>query len=524
VPRPIHIGVDVGTGSIRALAFDTTGRALGKVARPSPFESLHNANLLIDAEEIWRVVKAVLSELLAGLDEPGRVAGIATASVGESCVLVGDGQASVAPVLPWFDRRPQKSVERLEALVGTPAMFAITGLAIDPTLGLCKWLWMRDAWPEAWQKTKLILNIADWIAFRLCGEAATDASLASRTLMLDLRTGHWSAELMQTFNIRPDLLPPIAACGTRLGFVKPDVADSIGLKGRVAVAVGGHDHLCGSLAAGVTRPGIMLDSMGTAELLMLAVANPVFDARLMRLGYIQGRIEAGHAWHYLGAGLNASGGAVEWFRSNFTQAMPHKTLLAEAGASAIGSGGVMFLPHLAFSPPPQPDTLARGAFVGLTAQSNRADLYRAVLEGLAFESRLMADGMEGLPGAEPAREIRAIGGNSQNDLLVAIKANVFGRSITVVDQTETSSLGAALLAGMAAGTYRDLGEAMAMLRQPQHVVEPNAEWTARYDDLYSSVYRRLYGTLRDINHELAVRQLPEQLSRQVQISRREETR
>jgi xylulokinase len=506
VAQPIHIGIDVGTGSIRALAFDAGGRVLGKATRASPFETLHNADVLIDAEEIWRRVKTVLAELLAGLGESGLVVGIATASVGESCVLVGDGPASVAPVLPWFDRRPKSSVARLEELVGSSALFAITGLAIDPTLGLCKLLWMRDAWPEAWMKTKVILNIADWIAFRLCGEAATDASLASRTLMLDLRTGHWSTDLLQTLAIRRDQLPSIAASGTRLGFVKPEVAESIGLKGPVAVAVGGHDHLCGSLAAGVTRPGIMLDSMGTAELLMLALADPVLDVQLMRLGYVQGRMDTGHHWHYLGAGLNASGGAIEWFRTHFTQAMPHAALRAEARALSVGSGGVIFLPHLAFSPPPQPDTRARGAFIGLTAQSNRADFYRAVLEGLAFETRRMADGMEGLPGAGPAREIRAIGGNSQNDLLVAIKASVFGRPITVVEQVETSALGAALLAGIAAGTYRDLEEALTRLEQPQHVVEPNAEWTARYDDLYNSVYRPLYSALRDINQTIATRQ------------------
>lgn len=122
-----------------------------------------------------------------------------------------------------------------------------------------------------------------------------------------------------------------------------------------------------------------------------------------------------------------------------------------------------------------------------------------------MESRLMADGIASLPGVNGVAEIRAIGGNSKNALLLEIKASVFNREISVVDEAEASALGAALFGGIAAGSYRGLEDALANLNRPLHKVPPNAEWTRRYEDLYNSVHRRIYDALRGINHAIAER-------------------
>jgi len=177
-------------------------------------------------------------------------------------------------------------------------------------------------------------------------------------------------------------------------------------------------------------------------------------------------------------------------------------LIAEAGATPVGALGTCFLPHLAYSTPPVVDVAARGAFVGLTAGTSRGAMFRAVLEGLAMEARFAVEAMAALPGAGAPSEIRAIGGNTKNPLLLRIKASVYGRPLTVIDEPEATALGAALLGGLAAGIWPDLPACLAAIAQRRSVVEPDAAWGRGYADLYDGIYRKLYPALAPISHDL----------------------
>jgi xylulokinase len=170
---------------------------------------------------------------------------------------------------------------------------------------------------------------------------------------------------------------------------------------------------------------------------------------------------------------------------------------------APGAGGIVFLPHLAYAPAPNPDAMARGAFVGLTSDAGRGSLFRAVLEGLAFECRQIIEGMTGIGGLSPPAEIRVVGGHSRNSLFLTIKASVLGRPLTVIDEPEATALGAAILGGLGAGVWKDLEQALASIEQPRHQVTPEPQWQQLYDRLYDSTYRRLYPALREINREIA---------------------
>src|SRR5262249_51853616 len=158
-------------------------------------------------------------------------------------------------------------------------------------------------------------------------------------------------------------------------------------------------------------------------------------------------------------GINSAGGAIEGYRA-ISGGTPHETLITERLAAGPGSQGGVFLPPPLYSSPPDPGVNGRGAFIGLTAHANPGAPYRAVLEGLAMQARLLVDAMAALPGITPPNEIRAIGGNSRNPLFLAIKANVYGRPITVVDEPEATAMGAAMLGGVAAGIWPDLDAAL----------------------------------------------------------------
>ncbi len=504
---PFLIGIDVGTQSVRALLADRRGRTLGVASRPTPTHRLGDAGAEYEPDHLWQAVLSVLGELARRVPPGGEVAGMAAASMGEACFLLDADGDALAPAIAWFDRRTEAVGARLAREIGAETLFAITGQHPDSTCTLCKLLWQREATPALFAQARRALNVADWVAWRLCGEAATDPSLASRTLCLDIHARDWSRALLDRVGIDPALLPPIRPSGTTLGRVRPGILAATGLPGRPVVAVGGHDHVVGGFAAGSARPGCLLDSMGTAEALFLTLASPPSGPDARAGGFAQGIMMAERPLAYVGAGLNCSGGAVEWLRGLLGEAPSRAALQAEAEAEPPGSGGVCFLPHLAYGGPPHRDIAARGAFIGLTTAAGRGALLRAVLEGLAMEARLVADSMAALPGIGPPDEIRVIGGSIQNDLFLRIKASVQNRALSVVAQPEATGLGAALLGGIGAGLWPDLAAAHAAIHAATgrdcHTVAPVPEWVARYDALYERVHRGLYSALRPVNHTLS---------------------
>jgi sugar (pentulose or hexulose) kinase len=347
-----------------------------------------------------------------------------------------------------------------------------------------------------------MLNIADWIAFRLSGEAATDFSLASRTACLDLGRRCWSAELLSTVDIDIRLLPPIRPSGTALGPIRPDVLKATGLPGRPLVGVGAHDHICGWFAAGEMDDGVLLDSMGTAEAILTAVRQPVTVQDIVRQGYAQGAIEQDEPRFYLGGTINSSGGAVEWFRRLFAGGLAHQWLIEEAAASPPGSNGVYFVPHFAGAGPPFADVPARGAVLGLTASTGRGDAFRAVLEGLALEARSVRDAMMVLPGVPVPRSVLVIGGHVHNRLLLEIKASVYRQALRVIAEPEATALEAALLGGIAAGLWPDLRTALMEVRREEFNIEPRPDWIDTYEVTFTRSYFRLTPLLRPVNETL----------------------
>jgi xylulokinase len=495
------IGLDCGTQSIRALLIDAGGRTLALAARPTPTIARASDQAEHAPEALWETVLALLAEI-ATAREGIEIAGIACASMGEACVLLDAAARPLGTAVPGFAGGSEPDAATLAATIGAERLFAITGMPVDPTLTLCKLLWHRRSDPAQFARVRRVLNLADYIAFRLSGAAATDRSLASRTLLLDIGAGDWSAELAARVGIDPALLPPVRPSGTCLGPVRAEVLAATGIGGRPVVGVGGHDHVIGGFAAGAARPGILLDSIGTAEALLQTVDRPVLTAASSARGFWQGAVALDRAFAYVGAGINRAGGAIEWL-AGLLGSPPREALIAAAGAVPAGSSGVLFLPHLAYATAPVVDTASRGAFLGLTAATDAGTLFRAVLEGLAMEARLAVDALAALPGAGTAEDIRVIGGGARNALLLAIKAACYARPLTVIEAPEATALGAALLGGIAAGLFADMAAAHTAIRLPMHAVEPEPAAVDAYARLFADIYRRTYPTLAPLSHALA---------------------
>jgi len=481
---PLLVGVDAGTTNTKAMVFDAAGRMVAQASEPTPIAYPRAEWAEYAGETLFAVAAAAIRAALAQVDDPRRVAGVAFASMAETAVPLDAHGAATGPAIAWFDKRARAELEFIVETVGQDRLFAISGLNPEPIFGLCKLIWHQRHRAEAFSHTVKWLNVADYLAWRLCGEMATDYSLACRTFALDLGRLRWSEEILEAVGVDLGLMAPLVRSGEPVGRVTAEAATATGLPEGCVVAAGGHDHIVGAVAADAMRPGVLLCSTGTTEASLMGAARPSADPALGRAGYAQGICFVEEPVYYVIGGLFTAGGAIDWFRRAMADGADYATLVAEGTASPAGAQGALFLPHLRLGTAPRQNPRAKGAFLGLSTDTTRGDLFRAVLEGIAADSRLCAEGMLPLIPAEAPEAIRVIGGLTRNPLYMAIKAAMLGRPVTVVDLPDSVAAGAALLAGLGAGVYPSQAAAVAAMR--------GGETEVRHDSVTSAVYQRLY--------------------------------
>jgi xylulokinase len=421
--------------------------------------------------------------------------------MGESGVLVDAHGEPLCDIIAWYDSRTLPQMEWIGKTVGEARIAAVTGLAMQPIFTLNKLLWLKQHEPDAYQRAARWLHVSDYVAFLLCGVPATDYSLASRTMGFDLHHLRWADDLIRDAGIDDHLFPPAIQAGTRIGSITRSAASLTGLPEGIAVATGGQDHVCGAFAAGVTIKGRMLDSLGTAECLFVCTGLPLTDPLLGQMGFTQGAHVVPGAYYVFG-GVHSSGGSVEWLRDLVGRDVPLATLIDEASSTPAGSLGAMYLPHLLLGDPPNNDSRSRGALVGLSASLGRGAIARAVLEGIAFEARAGYETLLPYVGLDTFPDITAIGGGSRNDLLLRIKASVMNTTFRSLKVREATSLGAAMLAGIGAGVYIDVADALNQTRRDAMTISPDLDNVAFYDRLFNDVFKKLYPATAEISHSL----------------------
>jgi xylulokinase len=488
-------GVDAGTSRIRAVVFDLSGTIVAQASEPTPTVQLGPGQAEHDPQALWTVLTGLLRRVSAGSADAGRIRGVAVASMGEAGVLLDGAGRPLAPTIAWFDTRTAPILDKLLGQVGFEALHGLTGLCPDPTFSLLKLLWLKAQDPERFSRATSWLHVSDYLAWRLSGAMATDVSIASRTMALDIASGRWASALLDEVGIPQRLFQPLAASGQLLGAVTAQASAETGLPTDAAVAVAGHDHVCGTLAVGADQSGVLLDSMGTAEALTYMLQAPSRDPELGRQGFNQGHVKVDRPLWYIFGGIPTSAASVEWFRRAQATEPAHAELIAEAERIPPGSEGVLFLPHLRIGSPPFPDPIARGAFLGLADNTSRGAMFRAVLEGIALDAaNILRILRERFQAPEPERII-LIGGSTRNALLTRIKASAYGRPIEIAEVAESTSLGAAMLAGVACGIFGDLRAARTAMMRGFRTVMPDTErpsvgtdhWVDRYAQAYAGI-------------------------------------
>jgi xylulokinase len=485
---------DLGTTGCKVCLWDAAGTLLASADRGYPIHHPEPDWAEQDSEDWWRAAVTAGRLCLAGQDA-GRIAAIGLSSQREGVVPIGrDGQPLGRCVI-WMDRRCRAQSVRLGEEFGVRFLHHHTGVAPDPNYTACKLLWTREYQPELLDRAVVFLQPRDFLYYRLTGRPATDYTLASRTMMIDLRAERWWPEMFARVGVRPEQFPPLYRSTQAPYSVAAEAAAALGIPSGIPVALGGGDRSCEGVGAGLTGDRAS-DSTGTATQVSM-----VADRLPENLGRVPCGIHAIPGRYLFELGVTTTASAMRWFRELIGLTSEEMaTLEREAAQSPPGARNLLMQPFLMGARSTRWNPDARGMLLGLSLGHTRGDIARALLEGVGYEVGTCLDGLRDL-GVIPG-ELVVIGGGARSDLWAQIKADILGVPVYRPKYTEAASLGAAILAAAAVGLVADPEAAARAWNPPVETFTPDPETSRIYrnrrqlfDDLYAAL-APLYGRLR----------------------------
>lgn len=503
---------DVGTTGDKATIFDLHGNLVASTLKE--YETIHPEQIWAeqDPDDWWDAFVESTRELLeiSGID-PERVGALGFSGQMMGCLPVDKHGRPLRRSLIWMDQRSTKESDFILSRIGQMDFYKITGNRVSPTYTIAKILWIQRNEPEIYEKTfKFLISAKDYIILKLTGECITDYCNASLSGMMDIEKKRWAHELLEEFGIDVSKLPEIHPSTRVIGELDSSMAEKLGLRRGIPIVVGGGDGGCAAAGAGVVSVGQAYNYIGASSWISIASERPLIDPemRIFNFYHLDPDIVTPTGT------MQAAGASYRWLRDNICSrevdearsknSDPYQIMDSEAEKIEPGAGKVIFLPYLMGERSPWWNPNARGVFFGLALGHGRANLIRSVLEGVAFNLRIILDSFE--EQGITIRDIRLIGGGAKSKLWREIMANVYGKKILIPRYLmEATSLGAAIAAGIGAGEYRDF-KIVEKLNSIIESIEPDLKLHENYEKLYR-FFKKLYSTLVPLYDELASIQL-----------------
>lgn len=489
--KTLFLGIDVSTTSAKALLIDEQGSV---VATGSTELSLSTPKPLWSEQDPYEWWDATTKSIQAALQQAG-VSGDAVGAIGltgqmHGLTLLDQNGKVLRPAILWNDQRTQAECDEITEKLGFNRLLAFTGNKALTGFTAPKILWVRKNEPEVYAQVAHILLPKDYVRYRLTDGFAVDKADGAGMLLFDLKKRDWSSEVLAALEIPLEWLPKTAEGPEITGTITAAAAAATGLKAGTPVVGGGGDQAAQAVGVGAVTSGIVALTLGTSGVVFASTPEAYIEP--------EGRLHAfchsvPETWHFMGVMLSAAG-SLRWYHDTFAANQSYDDLLAPAAEVPAGSEGLLFLPYLTGERTPYPDPLARGAFVGITLRHSMAHTTRAVLEGVAFGLR---DSMELIrsAGLGTINQVRVSGGGAKSALWRQILADVMGCELVTVNTTEGAAYGAALLAGVGAGTWSNVPEACSATIKTLEQTNPQPVIVSTYEAYYQQ-YRALYPALK----------------------------
>jgi xylulokinase len=479
------VGVDIGTQSLKVAVTDLSLAVRGEASRfyrphfPGPDRAEQDPRLWESA--LGPAIAEALAD--AGLDAR-QVSALCVCGQLDGCIPVGRQGELRGPCITWMDRRASEELSDIDQ----DHLHGVTGLVPDASHLAAKIRWLKRHDEDA-ALTARYHQPVSYLVERLTGVPVIDHALASTSMLYDLRVHDYDASLLSAFGISLAELPALAPSGERAGKLTAQGAALTGLSAGIAVAVGTGDDFSTPLGAGLVEPGQVSVAIGTGEVVGALFADPIIDAA---------RLVETHAYPAGGYFVEnpgwLSGGAVAWLK-DLLRLENFEAFDELAAAAPPGSEGLIFLPALTGAMAPEWIAEARGCFYGMTPLHGTSHLVRALLEGCGFAMRDVLTRLETL-GARPS-SLTLLAGGSRSRVWAQMRADIAGLPVSLPRHTDSSVIGAAMLAGVASGAFQDIKEAAALLSAPAEYLPPDLRAGAKLDQSYQR-YRKLFSSLKSI--------------------------
>jgi len=538
------IGIDAGTTSMKGILIDEYGN---KVCLASENYSLITQNKFeveIQAETYWEAFKKIISRILnMSKVNPEDIKAIAVDSQGETLICVDDNGEPLRKAIVWLDNRSIREAEEIRNNFNMEEIFNKTGQPeVAATWPATKIMWIKKYEKHTFAKTNKYLLVGDYINFKLSGKYVTDKSLISSTLYFDIRKGGWWKEILDFIGITEEQLPYIEASGMKIGSLTYEAVRETGLSKNTIVVTGALDQMAGAIGAGNISPEVISESTGTCLAVCVNIPNPIsYNEKyripchcnaLSRYNILleesssssfnqssQNKYINQYSQYSLLFWSQTAGVILEWFKDNFYKS--HETIKINSNCNSTdnnkcnknsdselfkhidyeaakidpGSEGLILLPHFSGSAVPDFNPGARGVFFGITLKHTKAHFARAIMEAIGFMLREHIEMAESF--GVNIKEIRALGGGAKSSLWNQIKADITGKEIITLENTETTSLGAAILAGIGVGIFKDFNDACSKCVRVKERFYPHAEKKLVYDEAFKK-YKKIYENVKHL--------------------------
>lgn len=495
VMKMSYLGVDIGSTSCKAALYSADGSPLAKSVREYGGNSLEKG--MLDAKELSRAVLAAIREVVGKRPHDG-VEAVSATSFGECVVLLDSDGEPVAPIELYIGQTGTAECAELCERLGTEQLLQITGVMPHPMYALPRLMALKKRQPDVFARVRYILPVADYLIFLLCARAVSDPSLASRTMALDVHTGSWSQSILEAAGISQALFPQVLAAGTVAGRVSARASEMTGLPENAAVVVGAHDQICAAIGCGAFEPGTAVDGSGTVECVIPIMDAPMPPSATAACGYacvpylLPGQFTT-YAFSFTGALL-------QWFRDRFVPELREvwnaegKNAFAELDAAIPDCAQrLLVLPYFAGAATPYQDAAAEGAIVGMTLQTDRMQIYRGILESVAFEMRLNIELLQQY--GVRITQLLCTGGGAASPTWVQMKADITGIPCRVCENADSGTVGCAILSH--AALHGSLQNAAASFVRYGRRFEPDGGKHEQYGQAFAR-YKKLYPAIHNI--------------------------
>ncbi len=492
--RDLVIGVDASTTGAKAVIWNAEGKPLSQakstysLSTPKPGWGEQNA-------EDWWTATANSVRRAAQTVDTSRIAALSVTHQRETFVCVDKDNNPLRPAMLWLDSRAIEEVEKY----GTDRVHEITGKPVNLTPAWYKLLWLQKNEPETLERTARVADVQGFIVNRLTGDWITSYGSADPLGVIDMKTFEYSEELLDIARLKRSQFARLSAPGEIIGTVTDAVANELGLPRNLPIVAGLGDGQSAQLGTGGVSPGMYYLNLGSGVVSGTISDEYAFDKafRVLSAG-IPGKYTFET---FIGGGTFNLQWFIEKFAGVDTKALgleltPEQVLETAAAQLEPGSEGLMALPYWTGALTPFWDHHARGALIGFTGRHGKSHVYRAMLEGIAYEQRFLTEGAEKATMTK-ATEIIALGGGSRSKVWCQIIADVMQRPVKVVRELESTCLGVGMLAAAAVGIHKDIESASRTMSGTSSIFEPDPTHATVYQDLYCA-YRMLYPALRDV--------------------------